>query len=67
MKLQSERYEIETEMIIKAIKMGYKISEVPVTRYKRQHGISNLYQIPFGRIKFGLRILFTMIKGKLLW
>lgn len=67
LELLSSRYEIETEMIIRAMRKGYKITEVPVSRYPRQHGISNLYQIPFGRIKFGLRILKTMLKGFFLW
>lgn len=67
LELVSERYEIETEMIIRALRKGYKIVEVPVTRYRRQHGISNLYQVPFGRVKFGARVLKTMIKGFLLW
>ena len=64
---ESNRYEIETEMIIRALRKGYKITEVPVSRYPRQHGISNLYQVPMGRIKFGFRVLFTMIKGFLFW
>lgn len=67
MKLVSQRYEIETEMIIRALRKGYKIAEVPVSRYRREHGISNLYQVPFGRIKFGIRVLKTMIKGCLFW
>lgn len=67
LKLISDRYEIETEMIIRAMRQRYKITEVPVTRYPRQHGVSNLYQVPFGRIKFGLRILGTMLKGFFIW
>ena len=67
LELLSDRYEIETEMIIRAMRKGYKITEVPVTRYPRQYGISNLYQVPFGRIKFGFRILMIMIKGFVLW
>jgi glycosyltransferase involved in cell wall biosynthesis len=67
LELVSERYEIETEMIIRSLRKGYKITEVPVTRYPRKHGISNLYQVPFGRIKFGVRVLKTMIKGFLFW
>ena len=67
LELSSDRYEIETEMIIRALRKGYKITEVPVSRYRRQHGISNLYQVPFGRAKFGVRVLKTMIKGFLFW
>ncbi|MFA4991739.1 MAG: glycosyltransferase family 2 protein [Candidatus Omnitrophota bacterium] len=65
--LTSDRYEIETEMIIRALRKGYGITEVPVTRYPRRHGISNLYQVRFGRIKFGFRILKTMLKGFFIW
>ena len=33
----------------------------------RIHGISNLYQVPFGRIKFAFRVLNVIIKGLFFW
>jgi glycosyltransferase involved in cell wall biosynthesis len=65
--LESNRYEIETEILIRAARSGLKIVEVPVHRYPRAHGMSKLYQIPLGRFKFGLRFLRTIIKGYFLW
>ena len=67
MKIESSRYEVETEMIIRGIRAGLKFTEVPVKRYARGAGISNLYQIPFGRIRFGLRIVGVMLKGFFTW
>jgi len=65
--LQSDRYEIETEMLIKAARDGLKIVEVPVHRYPRKHGSSKLYGMPLGRLKFGWRVLKTMVEGILVW
>ena len=39
--LRSKQYEIETEMLIKSLKKGLKIVEVPVTRYPRINGETN--------------------------
>jgi len=66
-RLQSQRYEIEAEMLIRAIRRGLRIVEVPVTRYPRHHGISHLYGIPFGRLKFAYRLVRTVAKGYLFW
>ena len=67
MKIESKRYEIETEMAIRATRMKMKIVEVPVHRYPRQHGKSNLYQVPFGRLKFAFRIFKVIIRGIIFW
>ena len=64
--LVSKRYEIETEIIIKS-KKGFKILEVPVYRYERVHGLSSLFDIPFGRFKFTLKVLKVIIYGYLHW
>ncbi len=64
---QSDNYEIETEMLICASRAGLKICEVPVHRYQRRHGISHLYQVPFGRLKFGFWVMRAIIKGYFLW
>ncbi|MDO8527024.1 MAG: glycosyltransferase family 2 protein [Deltaproteobacteria bacterium] len=65
--LESDRYEVETEMLIKAVDKKLKIVEVPVHRYSRKYGKSHLYQIPFGRFKFGLRIMRVFIKSHFQW
>jgi len=55
--LTAKEYEIETEMLIKSIKRGLKIVEVPVTRDRRAAGHTN-----FKRIRNGLIILGTILK-----
>ena len=58
--LDSSEYEIETEMLIKAIKSGMKIVEVGVTRDKRAAGVTS-----FKRVRNGLRILGTILRLRL--
>jgi len=65
--LESDRFEIETELLIKSFRKKFKIKEVPVHRYERKHGISKLFNVPFGRFLFGLKVLRTIFKGYLLW
>ena len=36
--LQTNRFEIETELLIKSFRKNFKIKEVPVHRYERKHG-----------------------------
>jgi glycosyltransferase involved in cell wall biosynthesis len=40
--LESNNFEIETEVFIKAQKLGLKVVEVPSMEYERKHGKSNL-------------------------
>jgi glycosyltransferase involved in cell wall biosynthesis len=56
-RLTAKEYEIETEMLIKSIKRGFKIVEVPVTRDRRAAGRTN-----FKRIRNGLIILGTILR-----
>jgi glycosyltransferase involved in cell wall biosynthesis len=65
--LESDRFEIETELLIKSFRKKFKIKEVPVHRYERKHGISKLFNVPFGRFLFGLKVLRTIFKGYLFW
>ena len=65
--LETNRFEIETELLIKSFRKNFKIKEVPVHRYERKHGISKLFNVPFGRFFFGLKVLRTIIKGYLFW
>ena len=67
MKIESKRFEIETEMAIRAIRMNLNIVEVPVHRYQRTHGKSSLYEVPFGRTKFAFRVLKVIVKGIIFW
>ena len=61
--LISKKYEIETEIIIKSKKNKLKILEVPVFRYERKYGESKLFDIPFGRLIFMLKVLKVIFYG----
>lgn len=65
--LVSKKYEIETEIIIKAKKNKLKILEVPVFRYERKFGESKLFDIPFGRVIFMLKVIKVIIYGYIFW
>ena len=65
--LVSDKYEIETEMLIRSSRANLHIAEVPVHRYERLHGRSNLFEIPFGRLKFSLKVLKTILIGVTVW
>ena len=65
--LQTNRSEIETELLIKSFRKNFKIKEVPVHRYERKHGKSKLFDVPFGRFLFGLKVLRTIITGYFIW
>ena len=65
--LQTNRFEIETELLIKSFRKNFKIKEVAVHRYERKHGKSKLFDVPFGRFLFGLKVLRTIIIGYFLW
>jgi glycosyltransferase involved in cell wall biosynthesis len=54
--LQSQNFEIETEIFIKARKLGLKVMEVPSVELRRKHGKSNL-----SAYKDGFRILKVII------
>ena len=65
--LECNRFEIETELLIKSFRKEFRIKEVPVHRYERKHGKSKLFDVPFGRFLFGLKVLRTIIIGYFLW
>lgn len=56
-RLQSKNFEIETEIFIKAKKLGLKVMEVPSVELRRKNGKSNLRAI-----EDGFRILKTIIR-----
>lgn len=55
--LKSTNFEIETEVFVKAKKLGLKVVEVPSIEFRRRHGKSNL-----SIFKDGFRILKTIIE-----
>ena len=65
--LVSKKYEIETEIVIKSKRDKLKILEVPVFRYERKHGVSKLFDIPFGRLIFMLKVLKVIFYGYIFW
>jgi glycosyltransferase involved in cell wall biosynthesis len=56
--LESKNFEIETEIFIKAKKLGLKVMEIPSVELRRRHGKSNLMAY-----KDGFRILKVIING----
>ena len=58
--LESNGFEIETEIFIKAKKLGLKVVEVPSFEYQRENGQSNL-----NTYKDGLKILKTIMREAL--
>ena len=59
--LSAARYEIETELTLHVLEGGGRVVEVPVTRARRGGGASG-----FRVARDGLRILFRMVKGRLM-
>ena len=55
--LKSKNFEIETEIFIKAKKLGLKVVEAPSIEFRRRHGKSNL-----NAILDGFRILRTILR-----
>ncbi len=56
MVLESSEYEIETEMLLRGLRRGWTVREVPVTRDRRSAGRSG-----FRRVRNGLRILWVIV------
>ncbi|MCW4044510.1 MAG: glycosyltransferase family 2 protein [Candidatus Bathyarchaeota archaeon] len=54
--LESNNFEIETELFIKAKKLGLKVVEVPSFEYSRKSGASNLHSL-----RDGFKILRTIL------
>jgi len=57
--LKSDGFEIETEIVVRAIKAGLRIAEVPSFEYERRHGESNLNAWRDGR-----RVLRTLLSER---
>jgi glycosyltransferase involved in cell wall biosynthesis len=56
MKLGSQGYEVESEMLVKALKMGARVAEAPISFIQRTVGRSKL-----DPIKDGMRILYAIV------
>jgi glycosyltransferase involved in cell wall biosynthesis len=58
--LQSDGYEIETEITVKCLRNGFTFKEVPISIRRREYGISRIKMISDGR-----KILRTIITSSL--
>ena len=56
MKMSSRGYEVESEMLVKALRMGVRVAEIPISFDQRTVGNSKL-----DPIRDGLRILYAII------
>lgn len=56
LKLKSDGFEIEEEMVIKLLKMNYKIQEMPIKEYKRAWGKTKSHYTD------GLGYIYTLVK-----
>jgi glycosyltransferase involved in cell wall biosynthesis len=56
--LESDGFEIETEIFIKALDLGLVVKEVPSTEFPRKYGESNLHSL-----RDGFKILRTILKN----
>jgi glycosyltransferase involved in cell wall biosynthesis len=63
MNLQSGGYEIESEMLVKTAKMGYRIKEIPISFEQRTYGKSSLDPIVDG-IKILLSIIIAFMQDR---
>jgi glycosyltransferase involved in cell wall biosynthesis len=57
LQLGSDGFEIETEIVVRAVREGMRVVEVPSYEYPRRHGESNL-----SAIRDGLRIVRTLLQ-----
>jgi len=60
MKLSSHGYEVESEMLVKALRMGARVAETPISFVQRTVGNSKL-----DPIRDGARILYAIIASYL--
>ena len=58
--LRAVRYEVETEVLVRALQAGARVVEVPVTRRAREHGSTSLHGL-----RDGSRILACMLRLRL--
>jgi glycosyltransferase involved in cell wall biosynthesis len=58
MKLKSGGYEIESEMLVKTVRKGFRIKEVPISFEQRTYGTSQI-----DPVKDGLKILLSIVSA----
>lgn len=59
LKLCTDGFEIETEMVVCAVKAGLRVAEVPSYELPRRHGVSNL-----NAARDGSRVLLTLLRRR---
>ena len=57
--LRSDGFEIETEIVVRAVRAGYVVREVPSYEAERRYGVSNL-----NTFRDGSRVLQTMLRER---
>jgi hypothetical protein len=62
MRLKSSEYEIESEMLVKTARQGFRVIEVPISFEQRTYGTSRLDPMVDG-FKILLSIVSAYIKG----
>jgi glycosyltransferase involved in cell wall biosynthesis len=62
MRLKSSEYEIESEMLVKTVRQGFKVREVPISFEQRTYGTSRLDPMVDG-FKILFSIVLACIKG----
>jgi glycosyltransferase involved in cell wall biosynthesis len=62
MKLNSNEYEIESEMLVKSARLGFRVKEVPISFEQRTYGTSRLDPIVDG-FKILLSIFLAYLRG----
>ena len=60
LRLQSDGYEIETEITVKSLRNGFTFKEVPIYIKRREYGISRIRMLSDGK-----KILTTIVTSSL--
>ncbi len=60
LKIRAREYDVETDMLLKAIRAGWRVREVPVSRYPRGGSTTD-----FKRVRHGLMILTRILRERL--
>ena len=58
--VSAREYDVETDVLLKGLKAGWRVVEVPVSRYARQGSVTD-----FKRVRHGSLILWTILRERL--
>lgn len=58
--VRAREYDVETEVLLKGLKAGWRVVEVPVSRYPRGGSVTD-----FDRVRHGSLILWTILRERL--